>query len=177
LAGMRYLQVRARDTAGNISIGNARRLINYEVARDRIERGQTRIYRYEVTEGQSFQVNLEVIEGDADLYVWSSNADQSAWVSNLTGSADEQVIIPAASIIPGIYQVEVYGYSAAEYRLSTAFGATPASLAGGGLTAAKAVPSAPVVAVTSIPDERTGSVPATEVPNNIRSVFLPLVRR
>ncbi|PDW04704.1 MSCRAMM family protein [Candidatus Viridilinea mediisalina] len=176
--GMRYLQVRARDGAGNISIGNARQLINYEAPRDRIARGQTRIYRYHVEEGQAFQVNLEVLSGDADLYVWSSRADQSAWVSNLSGSADEQVIISANEVVPGIYQVEVYGYSAAEYRLSTSFDLATANLASGGLDESKDAPSKPVLPVASIPDERAGTTPLFELDlTSIYTVYLPLTVR
>jgi hypothetical protein len=115
--GMRYIQVRARDAVGNISIGQARRLLNYEPLSDSIARGQTRIYRYEVAAGQGLQVDLDVVSGDADLYVWSSRADQSARVSNLLGSADEQVRITTSQITPGLYQVEVFGYTAATYRM------------------------------------------------------------
>ncbi|NNJ13543.1 DUF2012 domain-containing protein [Chloroflexales bacterium ZM16-3] len=179
LSGMHYVQVRARDAANNVSIGNARQLVNYESSADRIGQNQTRIYRYNVAAGQVFSVNLEVLSGDADLYVWSSRIDQSARVSNQEGSASEQVVIPASEVVPGVYQVEVYGYSAAEYRLSTSNGATLASLqavVGGGLDASKTVPSAPVVPVASIPDERTGSVPPVEPASGYR-VYLPLTVR
>ncbi|NCC36106.1 MAG: hypothetical protein EOM24_29435, partial [Chloroflexia bacterium] len=120
LPGMRYIQVRARDAASNVSVGNARQLVTYEPPSDTIGRRQTRIYRYNLEAGQQLSVNLEVLSGDADLYVWSSNPDQSAWVSNLEGGLAERVIIPASEIVPGVYQVEVYGFTAAEYRLSTA---------------------------------------------------------
>ncbi|MEI7646257.1 MAG: hypothetical protein WCJ55_18460 [Chloroflexales bacterium] len=173
------MQVRARDAATNISIGNARQLINYEGTSDSIGRGQTRIYRYTVAAGQQFSVNVEVLSGDADLSVWSSRIDQSARVSNQEGSVNEQVIVPASEVVPGIYQVEVFGYSAAEYRLSTSNGATPASLQAlgqGGLAASKTVPSAPVVPVASMPDERAGSVPPSD-PLNTYTVYLPLIVR
>jgi hypothetical protein len=175
--GMRYIQVRARDGAGNISIGQARRLLNYEPPSDSIARGQTRIYRYEVAEGQGLQVDLDVLSGDADLYVWSSQADQSANVSNLPGSADEQVRISAGQIAPGLYQVEVYGYTAATYRITTTIGNLPASVPAqqrGGISQAKNIPTAPLVGVTSIPDARAGSVPPV---TNEQRVYLPLVRR
>ncbi|NNJ13541.1 hypothetical protein EKD04_024765 [Chloroflexales bacterium ZM16-3] len=175
LPGMRYMQVRARDAANNISIGNARQLINYEVATDHIAQDQTRIYRYNVATGQAFSVNLEVLSGDADLYVWSSRTDQSARVSNQEGSASEQVVIPASEVVPGVYQVEVYGYSAAEYRLSTSNGLTLAN-AGGGLAGSKAVPSAPVVPVADMPDERAGSVPPSDLAGNY-TIYLPLIVR
>ena len=181
LPGMRYMQVRARDGAANVSIGNARRLINYEVPTDRIARGQTRIYRYTVAAGQELRVDLEVLSGDADLYVWSSDAQQSARVSNLPGTTNEQVIVPASEIVPGVYQVEVYGYSAAEYRLTTDIRAATAStgtLTSGGLAQDKPLPDAPVVPVSSVPDERAGSIPMTLTqPTTGQQVYLPLIVR
>ncbi|RRR68242.1 MAG: hypothetical protein EI684_17845 [Candidatus Viridilinea halotolerans] len=183
-AGMRYIQVRARDGAGNISLGHARRLVNYEVATDRIARGQTRVYRYMVEAGQAFTVDLELLEGDADLYVWSSREDQSAWVSNLSGTVNERVVIPADQVVAGVYQVEVYGYSAASYRISSnvaANSANIANLASGGLDPAKSLPRNPVLPVSSQPNIYTGSLPsaAPELvqPNGGHTVYLPLVRR
>ena len=179
LPGMHYVQVRARDVANNISVGNARQLINYEVASDQISRGQTRIYRYTVAKGQEFSVNLAVVSGDADLYVWSSNTAQSARVSNQTGSVNEQVIIPATEVTPGVYQVEIYGYAAAEYRLTTTTkvaSTNPASLASSGLAATKVAPSAPIILVAGMPDERTGSVPQVGL-SSTSKVYLPLAMR
>ncbi|RRR74698.1 MAG: hypothetical protein EI684_06485 [Candidatus Viridilinea halotolerans] len=181
LPGMHYVQVRVRDRAGNVSIGNAHQMINYEVASDTIARGQKRIYRYNVAAGQPFQVNLEVLDGDADLYVWSSRTDQSAWVSNLSGSANEQVSVPANAVVPGVYQVEVYGFSSATYRLTTSSNAAAANLAngGGGIDPEKLVPSEPIVPVASIPDERVGTFPVSALPvdTDVQRVYLPLVRR
>jgi hypothetical protein len=177
--GVRYVQVRARDGAGNISIGQARRLLNYEPPSDTITRGQTRIYRYQVAAGESLEVSLEVQSGDADLYVWSSRADQSASVSNLPGDAEEYVHVP--STVEGIYQVEVYGYREATYRIQTTIGGRPATTPlqnSGGRDPTKVVPSRPLVAVDDLPDERAGSVPVEPVPQtNIQRVFLPLIRR
>ena len=177
--GMRYIQVRARDGAGNISIGQARRLLNYEPESDSITLGQTRIYRYEVAAGQSLQVDLEVLDGDADLYVWSSQTDQSARVSNLPGSAAERVRVEASQIVPGLYQVEVFGYTAATYRITTLIGPTAGrapTKQRGGISQAKELPTAPRVGVGSIPDERAGSILPTPVAST-QQVYLPLVRR
>lgn len=180
LPGMHYLQVRARDNADNISIGNARQLVNYAPAKDTIGRRQTRVYRYNVPDGQSLTVNLEVLSGDADLYVWSSRTDQSARVSNLEDSANEQVSVPAAQVAPGVYQVEVYGYTAAEYRITTNVGpaqaALQAELTVGGVSPDKTMPDAPVVPVDSLPDERQGAAPAL-APEDNGTIYLPLVVR
>ncbi len=180
LPGMHYLQVRARDKADNISIGNARQLVNYAPAKDTIGRRQTRVYRYNVPDGQSLTVNLEVLSGDADLYVWSSRTDQSARVSNLEDSANEQVSVPADQVAPGVYQVEVYGYTAAEYRITTNVGpvqaALQAELTVGGVSSVKPTPDAPVVPVDSLPDERQGAAPAL-APEDNGTIYLPLVVR
>ncbi|PDV98520.1 PPC domain-containing protein [Candidatus Chloroploca asiatica] len=179
--GMHYLQVRAIDQAGNISIGRSQQLANYQPDTEQIGRRQTHVYRYLAEAGQQLTANLEVLSGDADLYVWSSRADQSARVSNLEGDANEQVIIPASEIVPGVYQVEVYGFTAARYRLSVAL-AAPASTrllmrTEGGLAESKPLPTAPVAPVTSLPDERSGNVPPPVVSATSNNVYLPLVRR
>jgi parallel beta-helix repeat protein len=175
LPGMRYVQVRARDEANNISIGNARQLINYEPPQDSIARRQTRVYRYTLAAGQQLSVNLEVLSGDADLYVWSSRTDQSARVSNLAGNLAEQVVVPAGEVVPGVYQVEVYGYSAAQYRLSASVTSSTTSVQaiGGGLAQTKTIPTAPIVPVDSVPDERTGNTPL--VTSGAQKVHLPFI--
>jgi hypothetical protein len=119
---MRYLQVRALDNASNISVGHARRLINYQPPSHTVLSRQTRIYRYEVEAGQQLQAVVEVISGDPDLYVWSSNPAESARVSN-NAAGNEQVTVPVAEVVAGVYQIEVYGYSDAEYHLQVTIGA------------------------------------------------------
>ncbi|NJN66142.1 MAG: hypothetical protein HC884_05220 [Chloroflexaceae bacterium] len=189
-AGMRYLYARAIDDTGNIS-GPARALINYEPGRTSVSQGETRIYRYQVADGQQVTVDLEVVSGDADLYVWSSDTSASPWVSNLP-AGDEQVLIPAGEVVPGVYQVEVFGFTDAEYRLQ--FHATPTPAASstlqatGGVDPDKTVPAAPVVPVASVPeaDLPDGSAPPLPEPPedqdepepDTRSLtYLPLVVR
>jgi hypothetical protein len=163
-----------------ISIGNARQLVNYDPPQNTIGRRQTHIYRYSVPDGQRLTVNLEVVSGDADLYVWSSRTDQSARVSNLEDSANEQVSVPADQVAPGVYQVEVYGYTAAEYRITTNVGpaqaALQAELTVGGVSPDKTRPDTPVVPVDSLPDERQGAAPALTTEES-GTIYLPLVVR
>ncbi|WP_129671862.1 VWA domain-containing protein [Candidatus Chloroploca sp. Khr17] len=181
VSGMHYLQVRALDEAGNISIGRSQQLVNYEPTAEEIGRRQTHTYRYTAEAGQQLTANLEVLSGDADLYVWSSRADQSARVSNLDGGANEQVIIPASEIVPGVYQVEVYGFTAARYRLSVVIEApTTAALqatTAGGLSATKSEPLEPIVPVNSLPDERAGLTPGPTLTAATHRVYLPLLTR
>ena len=177
--GMRYLQARVRDAAGNVSDGTVRRLRNYEAPSDRLVRGQTRTYRYELTAGQSLELNLEVRSGDADLFVWSSDGGQPAFVSNLAGDTHERLLIPAERIVPGIYQVEVYGYSDTEYQLRSAIEQTATHeriQLGGGVDPAKPLPGAPHIALDSVPDPRYGSLPDAAAPiETMRYVYLPLI--
>jgi Tol biopolymer transport system component len=181
-AGMHYLQVRAVDKAGNVSIGRSQQLANYTPATEQVRRRESHIYRYNVAAGEQLTVDLEVLSGDADLYVWSSRDDQSAGVSNLEGNSNEQVTTPVADSAL-VYQVEVYGYTSAEYRLTAQVGPAQAQLqatpAVGGVSSTKDQPDAPVVSVSSVPDERQGSVPAPEIADTPSgsSIYLPLVVR
>jgi hypothetical protein len=175
---MHYLQVRARDAADNISIGNAQQVVNYEPSTDQVGRGQTRVYRYTVEAGQAFTADLRVLSGDADLYVWSSDEAQSARVSNQF-EGDEQVIVPANEIVPGIYQVEVYGYTAASYQLTAGAGTT--LLAASDVAQAEKPPreeDGPIIPVDSVPDEQQGTVPTsgTDVTSS-DTLYLPLIQR
>lgn len=170
-AGMRYLLVRARDYAGNISLQPASSMINYQPGPEPLSRGQRQIYRYNVAAGQQLTVDLEVLRGDADLYVWSSSQQASAYVSN-RASGDERVVVPAAAVVPGIYQIEIYGYARAEYRLRVTTAATHAStsalLPGGHPADSKPPLERPLLPVDSVPRE----------PRLLASsVYLPHVRR
>ena len=181
LPGMHYLQVRVRDQAQNISVRAVNQLVNYEVPIDSIEAGETRIYRYVVAEGQEWHVDLEVQSGDADLYVWSSNGNTPPWVSNQEGSSDEQVIISADNVESGVYQIEVHGYTRAQYRLLTRIGTPQEGMLAQEysiLSEARPRLTEPVVAVNNMPDERSGSIlPSTPLPQTGQAVYLPLVIR
>jgi hypothetical protein len=173
--------VRARDAADNISIGNAQQVVNYEPSTDQVGRGQTRVYRYTVEAGQAFTVDLRVLSGDADLYVWSSNPAQSARVSNQF-EGDEQVIVPANEIVPGIYQIEVYGYTAATYQLTAGAGTTLLAASHADDVAQAEKPpreeNGPVIPVDSVPDEQQGTVPTSGIEVTSRNtLYLPLIQR
>jgi hypothetical protein len=183
-AGMRYVQVRALDSAGNISVGDSQVLLNYQPTTNDILANQYHIYRHEVADGESLRVDLEVLNGDADLYVWSSDPTQSAWVSNLS-SGDEQVIVPADAVRAGTYQVEIYGYTAAEYRLivsklsDTTVLTAEGSTTVGGIDPDKAQPGQPAVPVSSVPAETQGGawMNPTQVPQASFDLYLPLIQR
>ena len=135
-----------------------------------------RIYRYQVTAGQTLDVQVDVQSGDADLYVWSSDSSQSGRVSNQEGSADERVQI--ATVVPGLYQIEVYGFTAATYSINVTIGestgAAPARWRGG-ISQIKTAPTTPRVGVTSSPSPNAGVVP--NAPAQLNRVFIPLVSK
>jgi uncharacterized protein YegL len=185
-AGMRYVQVRARDSAGNTSIGDSQVLLNHQSATNNIHATQHHVYRHEVAAGESLRVDLEVLNGDADLFVWSSDPTQSAWVSNLR-SGDERVIVPADAVRAGVYQVEVHGYTAAEYRLTVSKvpGTTVLNAeeptAVGGIDPSKTQPGQPAVSISDVPKETQGGalMNPPEVPQSpeTHEIYLPLIRR
>jgi hypothetical protein len=183
--GMHYLQVRVRDRAGNISVGNAQQVVSYAPTAEQVAFRQTRIYRYNLSDIQQMNIAMDVLSGDADLYVWSSREDQSARVSNLEGTADETVNIPGNEVVPGMYQVEVYGFQTSDYRLKVDIPSTQIGLAGAHPTtlitpaADKPAPNVPVVPLTSVPDEWQGAVLSSPGPTTTgdMSIYLPLVVR
>ncbi len=125
------------------------------------------------------------MSGDADLYVWSSQAGSSKWVSN-RADGNEQVIIPADAVVAGTYQVEVHGLSTAEYRLQV--NADPAMVtllqAAAEVSeftdATKEQPEEPVVPVDSLPEEDwmgMPPLPAPPMPTNTQTSLLSAARR
>jgi hypothetical protein len=119
------------------------------------------------------------VSGDADLYVWSSSSALSH--SNNSGSDPEVVSIAAAQITPGIYQVEVYGYTTAVYTISTTIDGVTAALPTrwfSGISQAKTLPTVPLISINSSPNQQAGSVPSAPAPVVLNNkVFIPLVAK
>ncbi len=184
--GMRYIHARATDAVGNISIGPVPLvLVNYQQPSTAIAQGEVHVYRYEVAAGQQITARLESLSGDADLYVWSNNAAESGRVSNLSDAPDV-VVVPASQVSPGVYQVEVYGYTSAEYRLTVTVDAALASRSTlqqdeGGTDDSKAQRGASLLPVSSVPDARLDILSFTEIEALIEgeteAVYLPLIVR
>lgn len=167
-AGMHYLQAWAADKAGNISLYPMKARINYVPTTDHIEANQVRLYRQKLTAGQRLTVTVSPTSGDPDLYVWSPDSLTPPWFSILSGTEPDQVSFVADQ--DGIYQIEVYGYTAADYTISIEVtnGATfqgdaePESGTITGPNASKTPRSQPV---TGVNDEPAGqmAVPAAEM--------------
>jgi hypothetical protein len=181
-AGMKYLQAWAADNAGNISLFPYRDLISYIPESDRVGFDQGRIYRFVLAKDQRLTARVEPVTGDPDLYVWAPDFNvRPPWVSNREGNVVDELSFTAP--VTGTYQVEVYGYTAARFRLAVSItnGATlQAAQVHGGKALSKSEPSAPMLAITNEPGAQQG-LPTAPIglpaENNSRALFLPIVMR
>lgn len=183
-AGVKYLQAWAQDAAGNISIGPFKGFISHVPPTDTVGRDQTRVYRYTLAAGQRLTARIEPVSGDPDLYIWVPDPNAPPYVSNLSGTAEEEVSFVASAA--GVYQVEVYGYSATEYRLSVTIGTLQARQDAptivGGEDPSKPKPTAPAVPLDSLPLDRTAIAAPVVVDNppppaTTINLYLPTVTR
>jgi hypothetical protein len=173
--GLKVLQAWAADGAGNISLFPHRARINYIPPGEHIARDQVHLFRQLLTAGQRLTVRVTPVQGDPDLYVWEPDPDAPPWVSNLEGGLIDEVSFVAPRA--GVYQIEVYGYTAAQYTLEIAITGTAAQAAGGQahhVSMAKPVRSSPLIPVSSEPPEHI-AMPAAPTPEH--TVYLPVVTR
>jgi hypothetical protein len=177
VAGARYMQAWVADKAGNISLSSAKDQINYTPLSDRIAQGQVRIYRQYAEAGQTLSVTVTPISGDPDLYIWSPTESSAGVSNNYTDTVDAVSIVVTVS---GTYQIEVYGYTAAEYAISITVIGSGADIAshtqGGWLNSlsSKVPRSEPVVPVADEPPGQM-AVPTAPVTGDAFGVYLPLV--
>jgi hypothetical protein len=176
--GVIYLQAWAMDHAGNISIYPYHAYVDYLPPNDSVAYGQAHIYRYLLNAGQSMTVNVTPLNGDPDLYIWAPDYEsrpRPAWVSNVYNGVEELTI---NAPVGGLYQVEVYGYSAAEYSISVTISTASQSQATqSGRNASDKVPyTEPYVALESKPGDRY-ALPPAETTASYSYIFLPLVVR
>lgn len=110
--GIRYIQAWVSDKAGNISATPGQQYINYVPAVAHVAQSQVHIFRYTMAVGERMRVRLTSVTGDADLYIW----DPSGGLVAFSGVDNpEDVTFTAAAA--GTYQIEVEGYTAADYSL------------------------------------------------------------
>ncbi len=113
--GMRYMQAWASDNAGNISLIPGVDVIDLLPSEQSDHVGQHGVvfYRVLLEEGDTFNVALTPEAGDPDLYVWGPNGQ--LWPSN-SYVGPEQITFQAPT--KGTYQIEVHGFTDADYRLN-----------------------------------------------------------
>jgi hypothetical protein len=149
-------------------------MINYLSTEAHIDQDEIKVYRLDLTTGQEFQVRLTSLSGDADLYVWKPD-DTSAGYSNGFSAVEEVTVIAESA---GIYQIEVYGHTSADYRLMiTIDGSSTGILSDwAGMTSLleKTPRADPLIPASDTPSKSIGlpSPPITRP-----EIFLPLIIR
>lgn len=169
-SGVKYIQVWFADGALNISDLPGKDMICYIPAGDSIGQGEWRLYRQEINQGTIVTITLDVVSGDADLYVWNPGSlGPPDYYSINSGPAQDQVIFTAPE--NGVYQIQVYGFEASVYNLTieTTTGEGSLTLNSNALRQGKIMPSAPLSVVE--PPDRTG------VPRVQYKLYLPLILR
>jgi hypothetical protein len=168
VAGVKYLEVWVADGAGNISLAPLGAFINY-LKSDSLVTGDSRYYVYWLNVGQSMTVTITPASGDPDLYVWPNSG--APWYSlNGEGLVDEVSFTAPES---DYYIVQVYGYTAAEYTLTTGAGretnARPQPLLD------KVPLSHPGLSAEQLPEGLLYTLPVTPVTQI--EIYLPIVIR
>jgi parallel beta-helix repeat protein len=172
--GVRYIQVWVADNAGNITVDTYKVRIDYVPTSDTVRAGQVRVYRRTLAAGQSLQVTLETLSGDADLYVWRPDGNQS-WVSNNSGTANDSVSLTAPQ--GGTYQIEVYGYQDSTYRLTIVGGTAGVAVRTvQHINQAKPERGQPVIAPTNEPAGNS-AVPPSPIGPTENKLYLPIITR
>ena len=172
VGGLHYIQAWARDGSGNISRYPAQEFVNYLPSIEHVDHNQVRVYRKRLALGEALTVTLTPVSGDPDLFVWRPDweAGHQPWSSEQDGLAVEQVSFTAP--VSGMYQIEVYGYVAADYQLT--FATSVIAVNAGRLSPASPMGRhwtgiIPIIPVTSEPPR--------DVPISGWQVYLPLVLR
>jgi hypothetical protein len=174
--GLHCLQAWAVDQDGNISLAPYLQCINYVPPIAHVGRGEVQVYRQELRAGQRLDVHLNPQSGDADLYVWAPGTPQNGeppHASNLGGMAADEVTLTAPR--DGTYQIEVYGYTDADYSLEILVGkstSTTRAAAPAGTDPSKPLRSTPTISLDSRPTDTVG-IPS--LPNYL--YYLPLAIR
>jgi hypothetical protein len=173
VAGMRYMQAWAADKVGNVSLYPCQAYINYIPLTDHVDQDQVRVYRRNVVTGTVLTVQVTPVSGDPDLYVWPPDfPNHSSWVSNQSSGVDG---VSFTAPVSGVYQIEVYGYTAADYQISigVALAGSNQSRVAEGLDS-KPLRSSPVVPVSSAPGGQIALPPVNPYPYRI---YLPVILR
>ncbi len=176
-AGVHYLQAWAADGDGNISRFPHFQYINYLPPTEHVARNDVQIYRQALNPDQELYVEVTPITGDPDLYIWPPDWEQGnpPWVSNISGNDIDALTVPISQTISGTYQIEIYGYTRAEYELEIeARAPTHAPLAvRGGLDDSKTPRDQPAIQPDSAPPNTTG-LPAANVIEDPQPSFPPV---
>jgi len=176
--GGRYLQAWFADGAGNISVAPATAFINLTPPEEALTANGWSLYRLPLRAGQQATVTLTPIAGDPDLYIWApGETRRPTYLSNQDGGATDQVVFTATR--DGVYQVQVYGYSAARFRLTLATQASAQTELSAQAELAQTQKSLPAQPLSlAEPAAQLGVPPVAEITSPPgRNLYLPLLRR
>ena len=177
--GLKYIQAWAKDKAGNIALFPYTRYINYAPPIFQVEQATIQILRFGVQAGDRLTIRLLAVRGDPDLYFWPPDHQEGRppWVSNLRNGVDA---VSLTAPVAGNYQLEIYGFTLAEYQLqiiqepaSTAAAQTDVAAAEGGIDPSKVRFTQPWVKLNSNPS--TGQALLLLTGQGYQT-FLPLIR-
>ena len=142
--------------------------IDYIPPADQVGTNQVRVYRQQLTAGQSMTVTVTPSSGDPDLYVWLPN-ETLPLVSDQAGQVVDQVTLVAA--VSGLHQIEVYGYTAASYSIEIVVTNGTGLARAETLSAMSVSPSdtkptrsEPVIPLTDAPSEQTATPSSASYP-------------
>lgn len=114
-AGAKFVQAWASDSVGNISTMPLEQTINLVLSSDHLAAGQVRVYRQSFNAGDTIVIELESLSGDADLYIWPPTwPDDPVQFSVTTDNTD---VVSFVAPVSGMYQIEAYGFSSADYAI------------------------------------------------------------
>jgi hypothetical protein len=122
------------------------------------------------------------VNGDPDLYVWPPDWRDGAWSSVNSDATEDLVSFEAPD--SGVYQIEVYGYTAADYRLEITIDSTQTmattsiqAVTNEAATNDKTLRGAPVVDPQDTPSNQLSVPEPPTASGGLEEIYLPLVIR
>lgn len=189
-SGLRYIQAWVSDGVNLLSRFPYQRPLNYTRPCEVVTRDGRRVYSIPANAGDIVAVTVRPCSGDPDLYIWPPD-EAPAYVSNRYNNDTEAIRIPANLTDTGFYQIEVYGYSRAEYTIQIEVYPpdAPTTVTAAGLTSITEDvgkdrrPTGRLAGVTTAPPIIPGNPPVNTVPTATQptttqfSIYLPTVQR
>lgn len=182
--GVHYIRAWVADGASNISATPAMDFINHVPvdSTEHVAANGTNLYRRYLEAGDRLTVCVTPVNGDPDLYVWPPDWRDGAWSSVNNNLTEDLVRFEAPD--SGVYQIEVYGYTAADYRLEITIDSTQTtattsiqSVTNETATNSKTLRGAPVVDPQDTPSNQLSVPEPPTTLGGLEEIYLPLVIR